>query len=46
MISTHFTAPPLVPHAPTFLETFSIQASSPVKLEYFNPDLKARLRAL
>src|SRR5207248_4454210 len=30
MISTHFTAPPSVPHAPTSLETTSIKGSSPV----------------
>ena len=46
MISTHFTAPPSVPHAPTLLETISIKGSSPVKLEDFTPDFMARLRAL
>ena len=46
VISTHFTAPPPVPHAPTFLETHSIRGSSLVELEYFTPDLLARLRAL
>ena len=30
-ISTHFTAPPVVPHAPTSLETSSIHGSSPVE---------------
>ena len=45
-ISTHFTAPPLVPDAPTLLETISIRGSSLVELEYFTPDLLARLRAL
>ncbi len=46
LISTHFTAPPEVPHAPTSLKTASIQGTSPVKLEDFTPDLTARLRAL
>jgi hypothetical protein len=45
-ISTHFTAPPLVPHAPTSLETASIRGRSPVEPEDFTPDLAARLRAL
>src|ERR1700676_1643978 len=45
-ISTHFTAPPEVPAAPTSLETPSIQGYSPVKLEDFTPDLGTRLRAL
>ena len=45
-ISTHFTAPPLVPDAPTILEITSIRGTSPVKLEDFTPDLVARLRAL
>ena len=45
-ISTHFTAPPIVPHTPTFLETTSIRGSSPVELEDFTADLAARLRAL
>jgi hypothetical protein len=46
MISTHFTAPPSVPHTPTSLKTVSIKGSSPVELEDFTPDLTARLRAL
>ena len=46
VISTHFTAPPPVPHAPIFLETISIRGRSLVKLEDFTPDLIARLRAL
>ena len=46
MISTHFTAPPSVPHAPTFLKAASIKGTSPVKLEDFTPDFAARLRAL
>ena len=45
-ISTHFTAPPTVPHAPTSLETVSIEGTFPVKLKDFTPDLTARLRAL
>src|ERR1700753_2369358 len=45
-ISTHFTAPPEVPPAPTSLKTTSIQGYSPVKLEDFTPDLITRLRAL
>ena len=38
-ISTHFTAPPEVPHAPTSLKTTSIQGTSPVKPGDFTPDL-------
>jgi hypothetical protein len=45
-ISTHFTAPPEVPQAPTSLKTTSIQGNSPVKPKDFTPDLMARLRAL
>ena len=45
-ISTHFTAPPIVPRTPTFLETTSIHGSSPVELEDFTTDLATRLRAL
>jgi hypothetical protein len=45
-ISTHFTAPPEVPHAPTPLETISIRSTSPVKLRAFTTDLMTRLRAL
>src|SRR5436190_19210997 len=45
-ISTHFTAPPEVPHAPTSLETASIRGSSTVEPKDFTPDLTARLRAL
>jgi hypothetical protein len=45
-ISTHFTAPPEVPHAPTSLETISIRGTSPVELKDFTPDLTVRLRAL
>ena len=45
-ISTHFTAPPEVPCAPTSLQVNSIRGSSPVELEAFTPDLSTRLRAL
>src|SRR4051794_6955887 len=45
-ISTHFTAPPEVPAAPTSLQTTSISGNSPVKPGAFTPDLVARLRAL
>ena len=45
-ISTHFTAPPVVPHAPIPLETVSIRGSSPVEPEDFTSNLAARLRAL
>src|SRR6267378_7845673 len=46
LISTHFTAPPEVPHTPTSLETTSIQGTFPVKPKDFTPDLVPRLRAL
>src|SRR6266404_4339492 len=42
-ISTHFTAPPEVPQAPTSLEASSFQGPSPVELGAFTPDLRARL---
>ena len=45
-ISTHFTAPPEVPHTPTSLQTISIQGTFPVEPKDFTPDLTARLRAL
>ena len=45
-ISTHFTAPPEVPRAPTSLKAASIRGNSPVKPKDFTPDLAARLRAL
>src|SRR5689334_24348752 len=45
-ISTHFTAPPTVPDAPTLLKMCSIHGTSPVKLEAFTTDLHTRLRAL
>jgi hypothetical protein len=45
-ISTHFTAPRIVPQAPTPLEATSIRGSSTVEPWDFTPDLAARLRAL
>src|SRR5205807_4259940 len=45
-ISTHFTAPPEVPAAPTPLQAPSIQGRFPVEPKAFTPDLGARLRAL
>ena len=45
-ISTHFTAPPEVPHTPTSLELISIKGTSTVELPDFTPDLISRLRAL
>src|SRR6516164_3224821 len=45
-ISTHFTAPPEVPHAPTSLEISSIRGTSPVEPGAFTTDLMTRLRAL
>ncbi len=45
-ISTHFTAPPEVPHAPTSLEATSIKGTFPVELKDFTPDFVACLRAL
>jgi hypothetical protein len=45
-ISTHFTAPPEVPHAPTSLKAGSIEGASPVELGAFTSDWPARLRAL
>src|SRR5437667_6598723 len=45
-ISTHFTAPPEVPQAPTPLEAASFQGTFPVEPKDFTPDLAARLRAL
>ena len=46
MISTHFTAPPTVPHTPITLEAPSIHGRSPVEPEDFTTDLSTRLRAL
>ena len=45
-ISTHFTAPPEVPQAPTPLETVSFRGTFPVEPKDFTPDLAVRLRAL
>ena len=45
-ISTHFTAPPEVPHAPTPLKAASIEGDFPVEPKDFTTDLTARLRAL
>ncbi|RLU74380.1 hypothetical protein CTZ27_38875 [Streptomyces griseocarneus] len=45
-ISTHFTAPPEVPHAPTPLEAGGIRGPFPVGPKDFTPDSPARLRAL
>ena len=45
-ISTHFTAPPEVPRAPTPLEIASIRSTAPVEPEAFTTDLTIRLRAL
>src|SRR6516162_4327746 len=46
LISTHFTAPPIVPRAPTSLETLSIRSTFPVGPKDFTPDFRVRLRAL
>ncbi len=45
-ISTHFTAPPEVPVAPTPLKMTSIGSCFPVEPKDFTPDLATRLRAL
>src|SRR5919201_1655090 len=45
-ISTHFTAPPEVPPAPTPLEFPRIQGPFPVEPKAFTPDVGNRLRAL
>ena len=45
-ISTHFTAPPSVPLAPTPLEAGGIRGRSPVERGDFTADRPARLRAL
>src|SRR5919199_1889755 len=45
-ISTHFTAPPEVPRAPTPLEASGIRGTSAVGPRAFTPDSDARLRAL
>ena len=45
-ISTHFTAPPEVPHTPTSLKFSSITRSFLVEPEDFTRDLENRLRTL
>src|SRR5947209_10086147 len=45
-ISTHFTAPPEVPPAPTSLEARGIRGTFPVKPKDFTPYSLTRLRAL
>src|SRR6516225_10714809 len=45
-ISTHFTAPPEVPHAPISLYPTSIKRTFPVEPKDFTSDLITRLRAL
>ena len=45
-ISTHFTAPPEVPRAPTSLKPSSFQRNSPVEPGDFTSDLDDRLRTL
>src|SRR5260370_9135188 len=42
LISTHFTAPPEVPHTPTFLQQSGIERSSTFNLWDFAPDLACR----
>src|SRR5205085_2101393 len=45
-ISTHFTAPPEVPPAPTPLQPVRTRGTVPVEPENFTPDAIGRLRAL
>ena len=45
-ISTHFTAPPEVPHTPTSLQPRSLGRNSPVEPGAFTPYLRNRLRTL
>ena len=45
-ISTHFTAPPEVPHTPISLKPPSLERSSPVEPGDFTPYLDDRLRTL
>ena len=45
-ISTHFTAPPEVPHTPASLQSPSFKRSFPVEPRDFTPDLDNRLRTL
>jgi hypothetical protein len=44
MISTHFTAPPFVPHVPTFLNLFSFPTEIQVEPGDLNRNLKRRLQ--
>ncbi len=46
MISTHFTAPPLVPLTSVSLKLGSIERSSTVEPWDFTPNLPSRLRTL
>ena len=45
-ISTHFTAPPEVPHTPAFLQSPSFKRSFSVEPRDFTPDLGNSLRTL
>ena len=45
-ISTHFTAPPEVPHTPDSLKPASLECSLPVEPTNFTPYLTGRLRTL
>ena len=45
-ISTHFTAPPEVPHTPISLQPASLGRHSPVEPGDFTPYLTGRLRTL
>ena len=45
-ISTHFTAPPEVPHTPISLQLASLGRNSPVEPGAFTPYLTSRLRTL
>src|SRR5271170_233474 len=45
-ISTHFTAPPEVPHTSIPLQLSSLGRNSPVKPGAFTPYLNSRLRTL
>ena len=45
-ISTHFTAPPEVPHTPDPLKPASLECNLPVEPTDFTPYLTGRLRTL
>ena len=45
-ISTHFTAPPEVPHTPISLKPISLERNSSVEPRAFTPYLMSRLRTL